>query len=144
MFKREGTWVYPWLIHVDVWQKRTQYHKAMILQLKINEFNYKQTNKRLTISSSKTTREVTQIDEVVSWGLELTKEGVCTPIRGSAGTHLPSAFPYQNDPLLIDFLFSRAAGMIAFNAFLICLMYLFIFGCAGSSLLHGLFSNCRE
>jgi hypothetical protein len=62
---------------------------------------------------------VTQIDEVVSWGLELTKEGVCTPIRGSAGTHLPSAFPYQNDPLLIDFLFSRAAGMIAFNAFLI-------------------------
>ena len=20
-FKREGTYVYPWLIHVDVWQK---------------------------------------------------------------------------------------------------------------------------
>ena len=97
----EGTRVYPWLIHVVVWQKPTQYYKAMILQLKINEFNYKQ---RLTTSSSKATREVTQIDEVVSWGLELTKEGVCTPIRGSAGTHLPSAFPYQNDPLLIDFL----------------------------------------
>ena len=100
-FKRKGTYVYLWLIHVDVWQKPTQYYKAMILQLKINEFNYKQ---RLTTSSSKATREVTQIDEVVSWGLELTKEGVCTPIRGSAGTHLPSAFPYQNDPLLIDFL----------------------------------------
>ena len=27
--------VYPWLIHVDVWQKPTQYSKAIILQLKI-------------------------------------------------------------------------------------------------------------
>ena len=25
-----------WLIHVDVWQKPTQYYKAIILQLKIN------------------------------------------------------------------------------------------------------------
>ena len=39
-FKREGTYVHPWLIHVDVWQKPTQYCKAMILQLKINKFNY--------------------------------------------------------------------------------------------------------
>ena len=23
-FKREGTYVYPWLIYVDVWQKTTQ------------------------------------------------------------------------------------------------------------------------
>ena len=30
-FKREGTYVYPWLIHVDVWQKPTQYCKAVIL-----------------------------------------------------------------------------------------------------------------
>ena len=37
-FKREGTYVYPWLIHVDVWQKPTQYFKAIILQLKINKF----------------------------------------------------------------------------------------------------------
>ena len=22
-FKREGTYVYPWVIHVDVWQKPT-------------------------------------------------------------------------------------------------------------------------
>ena len=35
-FKREGTQVYLWLIHVDVWQKRTQYCKAIILQLKIS------------------------------------------------------------------------------------------------------------
>ena len=33
-FKREGTYVYLWLIHDDVWQKPTQYCKAIILQLK--------------------------------------------------------------------------------------------------------------
>ena len=33
-FKREGTYVYLWLIHVDVWQKPTQFCKAIILQLK--------------------------------------------------------------------------------------------------------------
>ena len=32
--KREGTHVYLWLIHVDVWQKPTQFYKAVILQLK--------------------------------------------------------------------------------------------------------------
>jgi len=36
--KREGTYVYLWLIHVDVWQKPIQYSKAIILQLKINKF----------------------------------------------------------------------------------------------------------
>ena len=36
-FKKEGTYVYLWLIHVDVWQKPTQYCKASILQLKINK-----------------------------------------------------------------------------------------------------------
>ena len=35
-FKREGTYVYLWLIYVNVWQKPTQYCKAIILQLKIN------------------------------------------------------------------------------------------------------------
>ena len=29
-FKREGTYVYLWLIHGDVWQKPTQYCKAII------------------------------------------------------------------------------------------------------------------
>ena len=33
--KREGTCVYLWLIHVDVWQKPTQHCKAIIVQLKI-------------------------------------------------------------------------------------------------------------
>ena len=32
--KREGTYVYLWLIYVDVWQKTTQFYKAIILQLK--------------------------------------------------------------------------------------------------------------
>ena len=35
--KREGTYVYLWLIHVAVWQKLTQHCKAIILQLKINK-----------------------------------------------------------------------------------------------------------
>ena len=42
-FKREGTYVYPWLIHVDVWQKPTQHCKAIILQLKINKLKKKKT-----------------------------------------------------------------------------------------------------
>ena len=34
-FKREGTSVYLWLVHANVWQKPTQCWKAVILQLKI-------------------------------------------------------------------------------------------------------------
>ena len=37
-FKMEGTYVYLWLTHVVVWQKPTQYCKAIILQLKTNTF----------------------------------------------------------------------------------------------------------
>ena len=37
-FKRERTYVYLWLIHVDGWQKPAQYRKAIILQLKIDKF----------------------------------------------------------------------------------------------------------
>ena len=33
-FKREGTYVYLWLIHVDLWQTTTKFCKAIILQLK--------------------------------------------------------------------------------------------------------------
>ena len=32
----EGTCMYIWVIHTDVWQKPTQYCKAITLQLKIN------------------------------------------------------------------------------------------------------------
>ena len=34
---REGTWVYLWLILVDVWQKTIKFCKAIILQLKIEK-----------------------------------------------------------------------------------------------------------
>ena len=34
MFKREGTYVYLWLIHVGIWQKITKFCKSIILQLK--------------------------------------------------------------------------------------------------------------
>ena len=40
-FKRKGTYVYLWVIHVDVWQKPTQHYKAIILQLKINKLKKK-------------------------------------------------------------------------------------------------------
>ena len=33
-FRKEGTYVYLWLIHVDVWQKPTQFCKAIILRFK--------------------------------------------------------------------------------------------------------------
>ena len=32
VFRREGTYISLWLTHVDVWQKPTQYCKAVILQ----------------------------------------------------------------------------------------------------------------
>ena len=32
--KREGPYVYQWLVHVDIWQKTTKFCKAIILQLK--------------------------------------------------------------------------------------------------------------
>ena len=38
MSKREGTYVSLWLIQADVWHKSTKYCKAIILQLKINNF----------------------------------------------------------------------------------------------------------
>ena len=34
--KREGIYVYLWLIHVEVWQKTTTFCKAIIFNLKIN------------------------------------------------------------------------------------------------------------
>ena len=36
--KREGTYEYLRQIHVDVWLKPTAYWKAIILQIKINNF----------------------------------------------------------------------------------------------------------
>ena len=33
-FKREGTYVYLWLIHVDTWHKTIKFCKAIIFQIK--------------------------------------------------------------------------------------------------------------
>ena len=41
--KREGTYVYLWLIHVDVLQKTTKFYKAIILQLKNKLIKKKET-----------------------------------------------------------------------------------------------------
>ena len=43
-FNREGTYVYLWLIRVDVWQKPTQYCKVIILQLKTSKKKRKEIN----------------------------------------------------------------------------------------------------
>ena len=51
-FKKEGPYVYLWLIHVDIWQKATQ-HCKIILQLKINKF-FKRRKKELSASVSVT------------------------------------------------------------------------------------------
>ena len=40
-FKRGWTYVYLWMIHIDVWKKPTQYCKVIILQLKIKTFSEK-------------------------------------------------------------------------------------------------------
>ena len=52
-FKREGTYVYLWLVHGDVWQKPSQYCKAIILQLKINKKIKKQNNKSVLLMKKK-------------------------------------------------------------------------------------------
>ena len=43
--RREGAYVYLWLIRVVVWQKPTRYCKAIISQLKIGFFKKKKTKK---------------------------------------------------------------------------------------------------
>ena len=44
--EREGTDVYLWLIHVDVWQRPAQYYKAVFLQLnkKFLKIKFKKSN----------------------------------------------------------------------------------------------------
>ena len=46
-FKREGTYVYLWLILVDIWQKPIKYCKAILRQLRRNTFDYVYEKKRL-------------------------------------------------------------------------------------------------
>ena len=56
-FKREGTYVYLWLICADVWQKPTQFCKATILQLK-NNFKRKEKNCNLWAEVQETTEKI--------------------------------------------------------------------------------------
>ena len=51
-FRKEGTCVYLWLIHTDVWQKSTQYCKAIILEVEINRLKEYQ-NKEYKVSPGK-------------------------------------------------------------------------------------------
>ena len=44
--QREGIYVYLQLIPGDVWQKPTQFYKAIIIQLKINKFKIKKKKKK--------------------------------------------------------------------------------------------------
>ena len=50
-FKREGTYVYLWLIHGDVWQKPIQYYKVIILQLKINKFLKRKKKEKINLKT---------------------------------------------------------------------------------------------
>ena len=63
-FKREGTYVYLRLIHVVVWAKPTQYCKAIILQLKIN--NKKAPKNKYHIDESKKKKNVKAITTIGS------------------------------------------------------------------------------
>ena len=50
-FKREVTYVFLWLIHVDLWHKPTQYFKPAIPHLKINKlkkFKIKKINEKIS------------------------------------------------------------------------------------------------
>lgn len=44
-FMREGTYVYLCLVHVNMWQKTAECHKAIILQLKWSTFKLKKKTK---------------------------------------------------------------------------------------------------
>ena len=57
-FKKEGTDVYLWLIHVDVWQKSNQYCKAIILQCKTNLME----------------KEMAMHSRILAWKIPWTKE----------------------------------------------------------------------
>jgi len=66
-FKREGIFIYLWVIHVAVWQKPAQYCKAIILQLKINI--KKKERKVLSYLGIETEKEVTVPHRWWSWPL---------------------------------------------------------------------------
>ena len=50
-FRREGTYIYLWLIHVDVWQKPTQYCRLSSNKKKIKERMGRNTSKSQAVKS---------------------------------------------------------------------------------------------
>ena len=72
-FKKEGTYVHLWAIHVDVWQKPTQYCKTIILQLKINtlkkkkEDKEKPTQNEIGVREGKITRHTSLSHQLPLW-----------------------------------------------------------------------------
>jgi hypothetical protein len=63
--KKEMTYVYLWLIHVNVWQKPTEHCKASILQLKINKFL-----KRLVCIESEHTVPLDLVTILMGWSVD--------------------------------------------------------------------------
>ena len=51
-FKSEGTYVNLWMIHVDAWQKATQFCKATFFQLKNNLKNIKKKSRNITFPAN--------------------------------------------------------------------------------------------
>ena len=51
-FKKEGTYVYLWLTHVDVWQKPMRYCKAITPQLKTKKIKIKKNNGGVLLSNN--------------------------------------------------------------------------------------------
>ena len=43
----ENIYIYLWLIHVNIWQKPRQFHKATILHIKKNKYFKKELNTKL-------------------------------------------------------------------------------------------------
>ena len=54
----EGTHIFLWPIHVDIWQKASQYYKVIILQLKLINFLNKKRERRLMQIKKKTMLEL--------------------------------------------------------------------------------------
>ena len=77
--------MYLWLTHVDVWQKPTQYCKAITLQLKINL-------KRETLLHRVVTRYQPSI------GLAL--EGSCPYVAGAGGSCVTASITSQGKALM--------------------------------------------
>ena len=66
-FKGEGTYVYLWLIHVDVWQKLTKFCKAIILQLRKKKKKAKIMSSGPIISWQRDGEKMETVTELFSW-----------------------------------------------------------------------------